>query len=233
MEIPQPLVKGRLLKRYKRFLADVEIDKGTTVTAHCANPGSMLGLVKTGAEVWLSKAPKGSKRKLTYSWELIRLEETLVGINTLNANKIMAEAIQARVIPELAGYDSVRREVRYGTNSRIDFLLEAPGKPACYLEVKNVHLRRNDLAEFPDSITKRGAKHLGELIKIVQAGMRAVLFYVVQREDCKSFALAADIDKDYAQVARKAVSAGVEVMCYGCTVTTKDITLTEPLTIRN
>ena len=163
MRFPDPLIRGRLLRRYKRFLSDIELDSGEVVVAHCANPGAMLGLKDPGAPVWLSPS-RNPKRKLKYSWELIRVDGHLVGINTALPNRIVEEAVAAQAVPELAGYPRLRREVPYGRNSRIDLLLESEDRPSCYLEVKTVHLkRRAGLAEFPDSCTKRGAKHLAQL----------------------------------------------------------------------
>ncbi len=216
MNFTNALVKGTLKSRYKRFLADIELEDGTVVTAHCANPGSMLGLKQPGSEVWVSPVPPGSTRKLVYDWQLVRVDEALVGINTSLPNQLVDEALRAGRIKELLGYDTIRREVPYGNRSRVDFILEKVGEPPCYLEVKNVHLKRHDKAEFPDSVTKRGTKHLQELEKVVQQGARAVMLYVVQRGDCQSFALAADIDPDYAAAAQQAYAAGVEKLCYYC-----------------
>jgi sugar fermentation stimulation protein A len=166
MIFPDPLVRGTLLRRYKRFLADVDLETGETVTAHCANSGSMLSVDAPGSEVWLSPA-RNPDRKLKYTWELIRIGETLVGINTGHPNAIVAEAVAAGEIPELNGYTSARREVKYGRNSRIDLLLEGPGRPRCFVEVKNVTLKRESgpdyPVEFPDAVTARGTKHLLEL----------------------------------------------------------------------
>jgi sugar fermentation stimulation protein A len=170
MKFPDPLIPGRLARRYKRFLADVELEGGELVVAHCANPGSMLGLAEPGMRVWLSPA-RNPARKLKYSWELTAIGDGLVGIHTGHPNGIVAEAIAAGRVPELAGYESLRREVRYGRNSRIDLLLESPERPPCYVEVKNVHLsRRQSVAEFPDSVTERGAKHLEELARVAESG---------------------------------------------------------------
>jgi sugar fermentation stimulation protein A len=222
MRFPAPLLRGRLVQRYKRFLADVKLETGEAVTAHCANSGSMLGVSEPGAEVWLSPAAK-AERKLRYDWEMIRVGPGLVGINTMHPNRIVGEAIVAGAIPELAGYGALRREVRYGRNSRIDILLEDDGRPPCYVEVKNVHLRRGEVAEFPDAVTARGAKHLGELAEVARGGARAVMVYLVQRGDCDAFRLAADIDPGYAEAFRSVTAAGVEALAYACRLTTEEI----------
>ncbi|MCH8112278.1 MAG: DNA/RNA nuclease SfsA [Proteobacteria bacterium] len=235
MEFPDPLQRGSLLKRYKRFLADVRLESGDIVTAHCANTGTMLGLTDPGSEVWLSPA-RNPARKLRYTWELIRDTTnggaSLVGINTAHPNALVEEAVRAGRIPELTGYPEMRREVRYGKNSRIDLLLEAPGRPKCYVEVKNVHLRREPgLAEFPDSVTARGTKHLKELGDAVEAGNRAVMFYLVQRQDCGRFTVAADIDPVYAEALAEAKTRGVEAICYACELTPQAIEVMKPLEI--
>ncbi len=231
MRFPDPLIRGRLLRRYKRFLSDIELDNGEIVVAHCANPGSMTGLKDTGAPVWLSPS-RNPKRKLKYSWELIQVDGHMVGINTAWPNRIVEEAVTAQLVPELAGYPSLRREVPYGRNSRIDLLLEAADRPPCYLEVKNVHLRRTaGLAEFPDSVTKRGAKHLRELSEMADQGARAVMFFLVQRGDCASFQVAADIDPDYDRALHAALDHGVEVLCYSCRVGEEAIELDRPLPV--
>ena len=225
MEFPDPLLRGRLLRRYKRFLADVELEAGETVVAHCANPGSMLGLAEPGAEVWLSPA-RNPNRKLRYSWELTAAEGHLVGINTSHPNTLVAAAVAAGRVPELAGYAGQRREVRYGKNSRIDILLEDEARPPCYLEVKNVHMKRGpEAAEFPDSVTARGTKHLGELAEVAGTGARAVMFYLVQRGDCSRLEIAADIDPAYDRALRTALSQGVEALCYSCAVSPQAIEL--------
>ena len=229
MQFPTPLLKGRLLQRYKRFLADVTLDNGETVTAHCANPGSMFGVAAPGSEVWLSIAAN-PKRKLKYTWELVRVGRYLVGINSSVPNALAAEAIESGWIAELAGYQSLRREVKYGENSRVDLLLEDPARPPCYVEVKNVHLKRQPgLAEFPDAVTARGTKHLGELGNMVDAGMRAVMLYVAQRGDCGRFGLAADIDPTYADALAVARSRGVEARVYRCKISTRGIRIDRPL----
>jgi sugar fermentation stimulation protein A len=232
MRFDPPLIRGVLARRYKRFLADVEIG-GRIETIHCPNPGAMLGLDRPGSEVWVSRSPN-LKRKLPLTLELVRVEDHLVGVNTGHPNGLVEEALRAGAVPELAGYDTIRREVRYGKSSRIDFLLESAGRPACHVEVKNVHLRRADgpnpgAAEFPGSVTARGTKHLGELAEVVRAGGRAVMVYVVQRGDCDRFALARDIDPAYVQAMTLARAAGVEALCYTCAVTTDGIRLAAPL----
>jgi sugar fermentation stimulation protein A len=228
MDFPSPLVRGTLVKRYKRFLSDVELADGSVVTAHCANPGSMLGLVEPGSEVWLSPATNPA-RKLKYTWELVRAGDHRVGLNTAHPNSLVEAAVRDDLIPELSGYDSLRREVKYGRNSRIDLLLAGGGRPDCYVEVKNVHLRREDAAEFPDSVTARGAKHLVELGEAVAAGSRAVMFYLVQRADCVRFRIAADIDPAYAEGLKEARARGVEVLCYTCDVSPTAIEVAAPL----
>ncbi|MHB1204486.1 MAG: DNA/RNA nuclease SfsA [Rhodospirillaceae bacterium] len=227
-----PLIEGRLVQRYKRFLADVRLPNGEVVVAHCANSGSMLSVKEPGSRVWLSPAADPN-RKLRYTWELIEVENGMVGINTGLPNRIVAEAIAGGLIPELTGYPVLKREQKYGKNSRIDILLEGPGRPPCYVEVKNVTLKRvaGDLAEFPDAVTARGAKHLKELTDIVAAGGRAVMFYLVQRTDCRRFAVAADIDPAYGEGLTAAMAAGVEALCYGCRVGPDAITVAEPLTL--
>lgn len=236
LRFPSQLIEGRLIKRYKRFLSDVELLTGETVTAHCANPGSMLGLAAPGSRVWLSKSDN-PKRKLAFSWELIEVDlgrgAALVGINTSSPNGAVAAAIEQGLIPELSGYASMRREVRYGANSRIDILLEDETRPPCYVEIKNVHLMREaGLAEFPDSVTARGAKHLAELSDMVAAGARAVMVYFVQRGDADAFALADDIDPTYAAAFRAAVGSGVEALAVASSVSLEGLGLPTPIPVR-
>lgn len=231
MKFSEPLIKGRLIQRYKRFLADVELSGGKTITAHCANPGSMLGLKEPGLEVWLSKSTN-PKRKLAYTWEIVKLQNCFVGINTNLPNQIAAEAIIAGKIEPLKQFDSLRREVRYGENSRIDILLEAKTLPSAYVEVKNVHLMREmGLAEFPDAITTRGTKHLLELAKMVQQGHRAVMIYLIQFPISKKFRIASDIDKIYAVEFKRAISKGVEAYAYVCDVNLSEICVREAVPI--
>jgi len=236
MHFPDPLIPGRLQRRYKRFLSDILLEDGSEVVAHCANPGSMMGLAEPASPVWLSPS-RNPARKLKYSWELVEVpSETggaLVGINTGRANALVAEALEAGKVPELAGYAQRRAEVRYGTNSRVDFLLESPDNPACppcYVEVKSVTLRRGGtLAEFPDAVTARGTKHLAELAQVAGQGQRAVLFFLVQRGDCTAVAPAADIDPAYAAALSEALAAGVEILCYKCNLSPAAVELDERL----
>jgi sugar fermentation stimulation protein A len=235
MRFPAPLIPATLVCRYKRFLADVRLASGELVTAHCANPGSMIGLDVPGAPVWLSVSAN-PKRKLSHSWELIEVDlgggSELVGINTGHPNALAAEAIGAGAIPELTGYASVRREVKYGKASRVDFLLEHPQRPPCYLEIKNVHLmRRPGLAEFPDAVTKRGAKHLGELSDMVALGARAVMLFLVQIGSAQRFTLARDIDPAYAAAFAAARAAGVEALARRCRLTRDGIEVSEAVPI--
>jgi sugar fermentation stimulation protein A len=220
MRFPSPLIPATLIRRYKRFLADVRLAGGETVIAHVANPGAMTGLAAPGARVWLSES-KNVKRKLPYSWELVEVDfgrgMELVGVNTGYPNPLVAEALAAKMFPALAGYASVRREVKYGENSRVDFLLEGNNRPPCYVEVKNVHLMREPgLAEFPDSVTVRGAKHLHELAAMADAGAGALMLYVIQIGSAQSFTIARDIDPTYGQAFDRARDRGVAAMAWTC-----------------
>ena len=231
MLLPSPLVRGRLIRRYKRFLADVVLESGDEVTVACPNTGAMLGLDAPGSVVWLSQSAS-VKRKYRHTWEIVELDGALVGINPMRPNHIVAEAIAANLVPELAGYERMRREVKYGEKSRVDILLESDGRPPCYVEVKNVHLSRAPgLAEFPDCVTARGARHLADLSAMVAAGARAAMVYLVQRGDAKAFALARDIDPKYAAAFRAARSAGVEAFAFGCRLTPKTIFLDDTVPI--
>ena len=229
MRLPSPLLRGTLIERYKRFLADVRLDDGREVTASCPNTGSMLGLTTPGATVWLSESANPA-RKYAYTWELVEADlgvgPTLVGINTGLPNRIVAEALEARRIRPLAGYPAFRREVRYGRNSRIDILLECPKRGLCYVEIKNVHLSRSHgLAEFPDSVTARGTKHLAEMSEMVRNGHRAVMVFLIQRGDAMKLALARDVDPNYGQAFDAAVRAGVEAIALRCRMSLHEITV--------
>ena len=212
------------------------MEDGETVTAHVANPGSMIGLAEPGSEVWLSPN-RNPKAKLDWRWELVTVGGHLVGVNTSHPNKLVEEAIARDGIAELSGYDTLRREVKYGQNSRIDILLEDAAKPDCYVEIKNVNLKRaqpgrETAAEFPDAVTKRGAKHLVELSDMVADGHRAVMLYLVQRGDCDHLRIAGDIDPGYAGALDAATKAGVEVLCYVCDMRKDGIDVADALPVR-
>ena len=227
MRFPSPLIPATLVRRYKRFLADVVLPGGEEITAHVANPGAMTGLAAPGTSVWLSKSDNRT-RKLPYSWELAEVDlgsgMELVGVNTGHPNPLVGAAIAAGAMPELAGYGTLRREVKYGRNSRVDFLLEQQGRPCCYVEVKNVHLMRTKaLAEFPDSVTARGAKHLDELGAMVVQGHRAVMVFLVQIGSADRLALARDIDPHYGATFDRARTLGVEAIAYRCVISAAEI----------
>ncbi|MBS4044967.1 MAG: DNA/RNA nuclease SfsA [Alphaproteobacteria bacterium] len=229
MQFPEPLTPATLVRRYKRFLADMQFDDGRIETVHCPNPGQMLGLTEPGSRAWL----KRGKGKLNWGWVIGTADNgSLVGIDTGLANRLAAEALQVGMIPELAGYSLHKPEVKYGASSRVDFLLTADDRPPCYLEIKNVHLSRQPpLAEFPDCVTERGAKHLRELSAMVAAGRRAVMLYVVQRDDCSHFRIAADCAPGYAAGFIEARNVGVEALCYACSVTEAGIAIARRLPI--
>jgi len=201
MRFATPLVSGSLIRRYMRFLSDVELDDGRVVKAHCPNPGSMIGLKDQGVRVWL-ESNDDPKKKLDWGWRLVELPDAFVGIDTSAANRVVAEALHTG-LQGLDGYDTIRAEVKYREKSRVDFLLSGEGRPDCYLEVKSVTLsRQSGLAEFPDSVTARGAKHLGDLAAMVEQGHRAVLLFLVQRTDCTRVTLAKDLDPTYGRRGR-------------------------------
>lgn len=220
MRFQTPLVPATLIQRYKRFLADIRLDDGRAVTAHCPNPGSMLGLRDAGARIWV-EPNDDPKKKLKFGWRLSETEQGLVTVDTGLANRVVAEALAEGAIPEFAAYTNVRPEVKYSDNSRIDFLLTGDGLPDCYVEVKSVTLHRaGTLAEFPDSKTARGAKHLGDLSAMVDQGHRAVMLYLVQNTACDHMTLAADIDPAYAAAYTAARASGIETLCYDTTIST-------------
>jgi len=235
MRFGPALIPATLACRYKRFLADVVLDNGDMLTVHVANPGAMTGLDRPFSRVWISDS-QNPMRKLLHTWELVEVDLgsglELVGVNTVLPNLLVADVIETGLIPELHGFSSVRREVKYGTNSRVDFLLEDPTRSRCYLEVKNVHLMRKPrLAEFPDSVTERGAKHLDDLAAEVRAGARAVQLYIVQIPSADRFAIAHDIDPTYAAAFDRARAAGVEMLAWRCAVTVEGIELLAPVPI--
>ncbi len=229
MRFLSPLIPGTLIQRYKRFLADVRLASGETITATCPNTGSMIGLIDPGLPVWLSESDSPT-RKYRHTWEMVEADlgkgPALVGINTNHPNKLVSEAIAAGQIKVLEGYATLRREVKYGVNSRIDILLEDPAKGVCYVEVKNVHLsRKAGLAEFPDSITERGAKHLREMSDMVRAGHRAVMVYLVQRGDTKKLSFCDDIDPEYVAAFSAARAVGVEAIAVRCRMSPEEIAI--------
>jgi sugar fermentation stimulation protein A len=232
MRFARPLVRGTLVRRYKRFLADVMLEDGRAVTAHCANPGAMLGLNAPGTTVWVEPSDD-PKRKLGHAWRLVELNGGhFAGVDTGLPNRLVAEALREGRVPALAAYPGVRPEVRYGAGSRVDFLLTGPGLPDAYVEVKNVHLCRDPgWAEFPDSVTARGARHLAELAAMAAAGRRAVMLYVVQRTDCDRFRLAADLDPAYARAYAAAREAGVEAIAHATRIGPEGVWLDRALPV--
>jgi sugar fermentation stimulation protein A len=236
MQFTSTLIPATLARRYRRFLADVVLETGEVATVHVANPGAMTGLDRPLSRVWLSDSGN-PLRKCPYSWELVEADlgsgPELIGVNTGQPHQLVGEALEAGLIPELRDYPSVRREVKYGENSRVDFLLEDPARRRrCYLEVKNVHLMRKPrLAEFPDSVTDRGAKHLRELAAVRASGARAVLLFVIQIPSADRFAVAGDIDPAYAAAFAQARARGVEMLAWRCAVNLGGIEITAPVPI--
>lgn len=237
MKFDKPLVRGKLIQRYKRFLADVRLDDGATVTATCPNTGSMMGLCAPGQVVYLSTSDSPT-RKYPHIWEMVEHNlgkgPKLVGVNTSHPNRIVSEAIAAGKVAPVAGYATLERERKYGKNSRIDILLSDPGKGVAYVEIKNVHMSRHaGRAEFPDSVTERGAKHLFELSDMVRAGHRAVMIFLVQRGDVTALSLARDVDPGYGAAFDLAAAAGVEMLALRCRLSTTAITADKLIPIRN
>ncbi len=226
MIFQEKLIHGKLIKRYKRFLADVRLDDGTEIVAHCTNSGSMKSCLENGAEVYLTPA-NNPKRKTKFTWEMIKIDGDWVGINTGNPNKLAFDAIVEGTIPELSGYTNVTREVKFG-DSRFDVFAENEnGK--CFVEVKNVSLKEGKYALFPDAVTTRGQKHLKTLMEVKSEGMRAVMLYIIQRSDVEVFSPAAEIDPVYAKLLKEAVGAGVEVIPMQAKVTPGRIELVKKL----
>lgn len=233
MRFPHTLIRGRLIRRYKRFLAEVELDGGEIITASCPNTGSMRGLSAPGSYIWLSTSDSRT-RKYRHTWELVEHDlgdgQVLVGINSGHPNRLVENAIAAGKLEPLRGYESLKREQAYGKASRIDLLLEDPVRGRAYVEIKNVHMmRESGLAEFPDSVTQRGLRHLQELADMAEAGHRAVMVYLIQRSDAKALRMAADIDPAYAAGLAKAIERGVEALAYRCDVTCEEIRVTDPV----
>jgi len=229
MQLPKTLYCGTLIKRYKRFLADIRLERGENITAHCPNPGRMTGLSNPGSRVWVSCSPNPN-RKLPFTLELIEADGGLVGVNTHHPNKIVREAIETHKIAQLEGYDSLRTEVKYAERSRVDILLEGEKMGRCWVEVKNVHLRRdsresNGTAEFPDSVTVRGSKHIEDLVDQIKMGDKSVLIFLIQRMDCKDFKIARDIDPLYYETLLRGVENGLEVLCFDTNITLSSISL--------
>lgn len=233
MEFARPLLRGVLLRRYKRFLADVRLDDGREVTAHCANTGAMLGLNAPGLPVWI-EPNDDPRRKLAFGWRLVELPGgRFAGIDTSVPNRIVGEALRARAVPAVAAYGTIRAEVPCGARSRIDFLATEPGLPDAYVEVKNVHLRREgDWAEFPDCVTVRGARHLADLAELAASGHRAFMLYVIQRDDCAALRLATDIDPTYARAFTAAAAAGVTALAHRARLSPAGISLGPPVPFR-
>jgi sugar fermentation stimulation protein A len=230
MLFPSRLIRGTLVRRYKRFLADVRLPSGEMVTAHCTNTGSMLGCNEPGSVVYLSLSPNKG-RKLAYTWEMIQIKRTWIGINTFHPNRLVAEAVEAGAIPELCGYQVIRREVKVSARSRLDLCLEG-NDGCCYVEVKNVTVSFGGAAAFPDAVSERATKHLKELIRLKRRGHRAAVVFVVQRGDCDHFRPADEIDPEYGRWLRRAVKAGVELLPYVAKVTPKGILLTGRIAVK-
>jgi sugar fermentation stimulation protein A len=225
MQFANQLLRGTLIKRYKRFLADIELETGEIITAHCANSGALYGVTSPGLTVWVSESHNPT-RKLKYTWELVKVDEIMVGVNTSWPNGLAAEALQNQLITPLNGYSELKREVKYGKNSRLDILLQDSIKGDCFVEVKNVHMKRREkCAEFPDAVTARGTKHLLEMIDVIETGKRAVMLYIIQRADCDHLRFADDIDPVYARTAALAKMKGVEFYAYDCLITPQEITI--------
>ncbi len=225
------LLPGTLLKRYQRFLADVRLKNDAVVTAHCPNTGSMQGCCQSGRPVFLSMH-NNPKRKLKYTWELIKMPDSLVGINTLIPNRLVAKAIAAGLIEELSGYENILREVKIGNHSRIDLLLTKENGNRCFVEIKNCTLVSDGVASFPDAVTSRGLKHLQELQKLVSNGCRCVMFYFIQRMDAREFSPADHIDALYAKTLREVVKKGVETVAYDVDIDLKGIRLRNKIPYR-
>ena len=231
MKFKERLLQGTLVKRYKRFFADIKY-KNKIITGHCPNSGSMMGLLNKGNKVWFSQS-NNPKRKLKYTLEIIEVEKKMVGINTLLANKIVLEALNQKKINDLNKFIKIKSEVKFSEKTRFDFLI-SNNKKKCFLEVKNVTLvRKEKIAEFPDAITSRGTKHLKELINAKKKGFQSYILYLIQREDCDSFKIADDIDKKYKFAFKEALKSGVKVLCYDCKLSDEEIKLNNQIKLIN
>ncbi len=230
MRITQPILEGTLIRRYKRFLADVELTDGTEITAHCPNPGRMIGCSTPGSRVFLRDS-QNAKRKLVYTLQTIEEAGTLINVDTSLPNACTEEAILAQTIPELAGYESLRREVKYGESSRIDLLLEDPKRGRCFVEVKSATMEQDSIALFPDAVSARALKHLDELIRVVEEGDRGVIFFFISRGDVTSFAPADDIDPAYGAKLREAVERGVEALAWTSNVEPASLEVCAPVPV--
>jgi len=221
MKFKERLLHGTLIKRYKRFFVDIKY-QNKTIIAHCPNSGSMMGLLDTGNKVWFSRSDN-PKRKLKYSLQIIETNNQMVGVNTHLTNKIILESLKDKKIKSLINFSNIKTEVKFSDNTRFDFLINND-KKKCFLEVKNVTLvRENGIAEFPDAVTSRGAKHLKELINAKKKGYESCILYLIQREDCKSFKIAKDIDEEYKTMYEKAQKSGVKILCYDCKLNNEEI----------
>ena len=223
MKFKEKLLQGTLIKRYKRFFVDIEY-QNKIITAHCPNSGSMMGLLNKGNDVWFSKS-NNPKRKLKYTLEIVVVDKKLIGINTQLTNKIVLEGLNQKKIKNLVKFHNIKTEVKFSDKTRFDFLI-SNNKEKCFLEVKNVTLvRKNKIAEFPDAITSRGTKHLKELSAAKKKGYKSYILYLIQREDCKSFKIADDIDQEYKIAFNEALKNGVKVLCYDCKLSDEKILL--------
>ena len=235
MHFTSKLTSAMLARRYKRFLADVVFDTGDMTTVHVANPGPMTGLDRPFSRVWLSDSGN-QLRKFPLTWELVEADlgsgPELIGVNTTQPGQLVAEALAAGQIPELRDYASVRRQVKYGANSRIDFLLEDAARAPCYVEVNNVHfMRRPRLAEFPDAVTDRGAAHLDELAALLTSGARALLLFIIQIASADRLAIARDIDPAYAEAFARARAKGVQALAWRCRLSEEGIDMAAPIPV--
>jgi len=223
MKFKEKLLQGTLIERYKRFFVDIEY-KNKIITSHCPNSGSMMGLLNKGNNVWFSES-NNTKRKLKYTLEMVKSAKTLVGTNALLTNKIVLEALNKKKIKNLNTFNNIRTEIKFSDKTRFDFLISS-NKKKCFLEVKNVTLsRKNKIAEFPDAITSRGTKHLKELINAKKKGFESYIFYLIQRDDCRSFKIAKDIDQEYKIAFDEALKNGVNILCYDCKLSNEEIKL--------